>query len=273
MKYRTLRSEKLELMGPIFLFCLPYIFLTFCYRPSLAFLQWRVNRLVNTHLQLRLSSEERMSRPPIVQFDPSEFARKDVVIRVNASLIPPMLREETATTRPASYDRLPVLADDPDDLDSARLEESLAKDGGNSDSGWLQRLLKDAYVGSPYDSSNKKQARFVVRSITALSALIGVVFTLVWYAFPGKFISVRSPGGLGEMTVVAPARTTFDTQGDVPDALRGLIAPSLDSARLVEDNDNEPAKGDERGAEAGRGAAPQALSEQGNSSPLSTVQL
>ena len=50
------------------------------------------------------------------------------------------------------------------------------------------KFLKDTYVGSPYDSRKKQQARYVIRNITGISVAIGVVFTVIWYAFPGKFI-------------------------------------------------------------------------------------
>ena len=53
------------------------------------------------------------------------------------------------------------------------------------------KFLKDTYIGSPYDSRKKQQARYVIRNITAISVLIGLIFTGIWYAFPGKFVSVR----------------------------------------------------------------------------------
>ena len=45
--------------------------------------------------------------------------------------------------------------------------------------------------GSEYDSDAKKDARYVVRNITGFSVAIGIIFTLVWYAFPGRFISYK----------------------------------------------------------------------------------
>ena len=53
------------------------------------------------------------------------------------------------------------------------------------------RFLKDTYIGSEYDSRRKKQARFVIRNITLISVSIGVIFTIIWYAFPGKFITYK----------------------------------------------------------------------------------
>lgn len=51
------------------------------------------------------------------------------------------------------------------------------------------RLLRDTYIGSPYDSRKKQQARYVIRNITGISVGIGIVFTAVWYLSPVKFIS------------------------------------------------------------------------------------
>ena len=51
------------------------------------------------------------------------------------------------------------------------------------------RFLRNTYIGSPYDSRKKQQARYVIRNITGISVAIGVVFTIIWYASPVKFIS------------------------------------------------------------------------------------
>ena len=51
--------------------------------------------------------------------------------------------------------------------------------------------IKDVWVDNPYDSRRRRQAKQVVKSITLLSFIIGCIFTFVWYAFPGKFISYR----------------------------------------------------------------------------------
>jgi hypothetical protein len=79
------------------------------------------------------------------------------------------------------------------------------------------------YIGTPYDSNSKKQARFVVRNITLLSALIGLVFTVVWYAFPGKFISIRSP--LSEASALGRLTPTYV---DPDELLKNDIASSPD---------------------------------------------
>jgi hypothetical protein len=61
----------------------------------------------------------------------------------------------------------------------------------NADKDDFKRWLQDTYVGSPYDSRKKKQARSVIRNITGISVGIGIIFTAIWFAFPGKFINVR----------------------------------------------------------------------------------
>lgn len=58
----------------------------------------------------------------------------------------------------------------------------------NSDENVFVQFLKEVYIGSPYDSDKKKQARYVIRNITGISLAIGLIFTGIWYAFPGKTI-------------------------------------------------------------------------------------
>jgi hypothetical protein len=49
-------------------------------------------------------------------------------------------------------------------------------------------------------SAARKEARSVIRNITGISVAIGIIFTAVWYAFPGQFISYR-----GDSEAVAAA--------------------------------------------------------------------
>ena len=51
------------------------------------------------------------------------------------------------------------------------------------------RFLRDTYIGSPYDSKKKQQARYVIRNITGISVGIGIVFTAIWYLSPTPFIT------------------------------------------------------------------------------------
>lgn len=56
----------------------------------------------------------------------------------------------------------------------------------------LIQMLKDIYVPSPFDSTSRRDAKFVVRNITLLSVLFGVIFTIIWYAFPGSFVYYKA---------------------------------------------------------------------------------
>ena len=92
------------------------------------------------------------------------------------------------------------------------------------------RFLKNAYIDSPYDNKKKLQAKSVVRSITLISFGIGVIFTAVWYAFPGKFVSVRAPTALDSTAYQLPSnqRSVYS-----PDDL--LSAPTPEGSLQFED--------------------------------------
>jgi hypothetical protein len=85
-------------------------------------------------------------------------------------------------SRPTGYDTF-----DENDVDDPRRWEE-EEDPNQS---LIMKFLKDVYIGSPYDNKNKQEARIVVRSVTVISIAIGIIFTGIWYAFPGKFISYR----------------------------------------------------------------------------------
>lgn len=143
--------------------------------------------------------------------------------------------------RPTGYD-----AYDPDD--EPNYPPSFIDDSTESPKNPLTQIFEEIYVGSPYDSRNKKQARFVVRSITALSFIIGLVFTFIWYAFPGKFISYREnkdfterypkvymdPDNLlknsrNSMTLLEdPAEQTFDNNDDIQNKKSSTTNPNPD---------------------------------------------
>jgi hypothetical protein len=83
--------------------------------------------------------------------------------------------------KPAQYNVIDEDDDDDPDWVPSRDEDSNA----------IVNWFKDIYIGSVYDSTERKQARYVVTNITLISISIGVIFTIIWYAFPGKFISFR----------------------------------------------------------------------------------
>jgi hypothetical protein len=129
-------------------------------------------------------------RPPIIPFD---FARADIKImktteKLNDPLITTSIDKKVNindnklqfSDRPAGYDN------DSDDEDESALNlETIESDNV------ILKLFKDIFVGSIYDSSKKQQARFIVRSITVISFGIGIIFTGIWYLFPGKFVNYR----------------------------------------------------------------------------------
>ena len=68
----------------------------------------------------------------------------------------------------------------------------------NSTESLFVRFLKDVYIGEEDDNPRRKQARYVLRSITFLSFAIGIAFTALWYIAPGKFISYRGDRDFSE---------------------------------------------------------------------------
>lgn len=89
--------------------------------------------------------------------------------------------------RPTGYD---TPDDDEDDEIIGDFPANYSVDGDGENDLFI-KFLKDTYLDNPYDTRKKRQARTVIRNITGLSIAIGIVFTAVWYLFPGKFISIR----------------------------------------------------------------------------------
>ena len=92
--------------------------------------------------------------------------------------------------------------DKEDQLEELEKRLLLSKENKDEDDNWLpsrpedeenvfMKFLLNVLIDSPYDSRRKQQAKYVVRNITGFSVAIGIIFTIVWYAFPGKFISYR----------------------------------------------------------------------------------
>lgn len=74
--------------------------------------------------------------------------------------------------------------------DNAEVPKSSGFEQSEAGRGMSDRL-RDASIGAEKDSAERKQARFIVRSITVISITIGIIFTSIWYLFPGQFISYR----------------------------------------------------------------------------------
>lgn len=124
------------------------------------------------------SSENRESdRPPIIPFDfGADFARADIVVTKSTTASTP--RNTTAVSQKnqvAKQDEMP--------------QDQNVEDAPSN-------IFDVLFSDSSNDSREKKQARFTIRSITVLSVLMGIIFTAVWYLFPGRFVSFRGASDL-----------------------------------------------------------------------------
>lgn len=153
--------------------------------------------------------EGKMPQPPPVEFMGEEFAREDIVAppkkEAAMSLLEQRKREQPAVerreviinptgwiedpNRPTGYGR-PDLDDNEDEMRRKMLDDNWVPEDPSLQSP-LEKWFKDTYIGSPYDSRKKQQARYVIKNITVICFSIGFIFTAVWFAFPNKFISVR----------------------------------------------------------------------------------
>lgn len=98
-------------------------------------------------------------------------------------------RWDAVDNKSTGYDTPDPMDDIPDPKDVIDERADWMK-VNESDSG-ITAYLKEVYIGSPFDSRRKQQARYVIRSITLMSIGIGVIFTAIWYLAPGKFISYK----------------------------------------------------------------------------------
>lgn len=157
------------------------------------------------------------SRPPIIPFD---FARDDIM--------PPKVVEKVASKAMDSYGRdndndseavIPSRSKSNKWVEDADLKTAVRSANNDKRSKWVEdpsrptgygnvdeddddwvpsqdsegveKFLKDYFFNSPYDSPKRKDAKFVIRNVTLISGILGTVFTILFYAFPGKFISYR----------------------------------------------------------------------------------
>lgn len=122
------------------------------------------------HVALHLSDNGEDNRPPILPFDfGADFARADVIVKS-------VTVKNTANNLTAGS------------VPETNVRTDLEVDQSTDDSSNIFDVL---FSESSKDSKDKRQARFTIRSITILSILMGVIFTGIWYLFPGKFVSYR----------------------------------------------------------------------------------
>lgn len=134
--------------------------------------------------------DDNMKKMGVIMYD--DFARADLPDKKVEEIQKLIDQEKRKSIQPASPPVNPY-----DYSDSSRptgyaneIDEdpSWAPSASKDD---FMKVLKDVYIGSDYDSAAKKQARYVVRNITGFSVAIGLIFTIIWYAFPGRFISYK----------------------------------------------------------------------------------
>ena len=139
------------------------------------------------------NSSDSEKRPPIIPFDSNDFKRDDIKLPPKETYvyrpdklptITPKKPSQSRSTynegqnydpnddnmRPTSYDQNII---DPDDIDEVPPYTTDSDNTTNSNDNVIIKFLKDSYITQPYDSKNKKQAKYVVRSITLISFLIG----------------------------------------------------------------------------------------------------
>jgi hypothetical protein len=162
------------------------------------------------------------SRPPIIPFD---FARDDIMPKKKAvetlpkttdgdnidssysdtdvsgesssALVKGSSRwtdnnDEKVVVRSANSDRRNKWVEDPSrPTGYGNVDEDDDDWVPSSDSEGVEKFLKDYFFNSPYDSPKRKDAKFVIRNVTFISGALGTIFTILFYAFPGRFISYR----------------------------------------------------------------------------------
>lgn len=112
--------------------------------------------------------------------------------------------------------------EEPIALINSNTTNSVASTAQQSPPTWSSFLV-DLYVDKPGDGRKRRQARFVVRSITTISVLIGVTFSLICYLAPGKFVTFRGSGA----SPVEDNRFFFDdtVDGSSPSTIPQLELP------------------------------------------------
>lgn len=129
-----------------------------------------------------------MNRPPIIPFD---FARDDIVV--------PQKKKEPERQKPP-----PMEVTKAESSSKTKFAEDPSRPTGygntdEDDDNWVpstdttgvEKFMKDYILNSPYDSSQRQDAKFVARNVIFFSFAIGTIFTVLFYAFPGKFIERR----------------------------------------------------------------------------------
>jgi hypothetical protein len=152
-----------------------------------------VFKLFNSELENSDSSlGSKLKRPPIIPYD---FAREDIKAPTKISEPIKQPTPPVNETKKIPTTKLPEFNDDnarPTGYNNKDEDDEIdATPYVNDDDSEIVKLFKGVFIGSIYDSPKKQQARFVIRSITVISFAIGLIFTGIWYTFPGKFVNIR----------------------------------------------------------------------------------
>jgi hypothetical protein len=160
----------------------------------------------------------RSNRPPIMPFD--DFVRDDIVLPqkkdvkkdVQESAEMAKFRRETNNARvnsnkwvedddskavvesPGKWKKKNDWVEDPSrptGYANQQREDDEENWVPSSDKEGVDKFLSDYFFESDYDSPKRKDAKGVIRNVTLISGVFGTIFTLLFYAFPGKFISYR----------------------------------------------------------------------------------
>lgn len=138
-------------------------------------------------------STEQDVQQGIVPFDfVKALSREDKYIQqkaLSSSVIDTKVQQPTSTRPSINIDPRPTGYINNDDDDEEEDGNNRSIDENDSP---IMQFLQNTMIPSPYDSRSKQQAKGIVRSITILSGIFGIVFTFAWYAFPGNFIHYKA---------------------------------------------------------------------------------
>lgn len=169
-------------------------------------------------LREKESDDDSYGRPILVPYDtvPKDdkelFAKPRVIVKPSKEPV-----QEVAKEVVSRDDAQPTGYDTPDDEPA---DDWLPSDLAPSNDPMIVKIFKDLYIGSPYDSSSRQQARYVIKNITGIVVAIGLIFTFIWYAFPGKFISYQ-----GDTDLTSRYRTSSTDGGLDAELNTDLVSP------------------------------------------------
>lgn len=208
-------------------------------------LQHRSSFLIWQSVDHLTSSNTASTLPTVLPFDAKDFTRDDVplpssntTLEDSKKIVESNLKQfEDIERRKVwrrsyledeeeeyEYYRSPIIEEEDEEEDRVALINSNTTNSvastAQSPPTWSSFLV-DLYVDKPGDGRKKRQARFVARSITTISILFGLTFSLICYLAPGKFVTFRG----SNVTPVEDNRFFFD---DTIDNSSPSITPQIE---------------------------------------------